>query len=839
MSSGTNHANSTSEAEPQDDIKLKEIRQGVVKDGVVEAWEEHVFLTATWQPTSTSDAKSNQSAQQGENVIQTEEELEGPRLIYALECYLYTIPSEQSSLLYVSKLDTTGFAPQTSKPKVGDEKLREYVEIIESEDAEKKRVGEFSTSTISPLKPQSTSSNRPELPRTGSFQGLQSDSLFPGDLGSLSPSSYISSPTITSILTHAFLHHFCSLSHWSPPPNQSLSSNSSQPPLPRLAVSHPFPSSGSGNSNSTPIKHLSLHILARSQGAYLFPGSPENKGKRILSDSGLIKWWRKCVGGVVRQIKNEKNGSIKNVNFNTTEIPEVESKSGDQISEGSNKGAMEIRPYYLIPGYDKLESHPLVPLILPSSSTSNRNHSETEVGWIYGHPYSREEPNPAVLPLHLPSLWPSQKKGEGFKLSIATLIPHFPDDPKSRFLDELARDAHEHAGIPGSRTSEKKEEKLKEGEKVNGGEMKEGEERVKKRIKMDENEGPEKKEGKAESGTSPPLSVKIATTSSSSSTDSSLDPNSSIPTSSASNSTSTQKLTSQQRHLQRERLALDNVSPNEFWERMGFRQECCSGNVVGAFVVGFTSLDGTRDAPISATANGGSSTSTSLSSDQTSTATDSTSTVKKNQPPKSRPFSLPLPTLPDLVLKHLMKDACDWSDLKSSIQLTKSWDRGFRKAVLSRGGVSTALVQPTFTLGEGVSNQTFTSFSIPIATSTSSTSNSDQSSGSTSASNSGSTPSTSTSPSTSISEDPRLATIGSGILWTDLTFRGPASPEMMERAKKRWEAENPEDFSKIMGEREEGGNSGNGDGKVRGSGNASGNGGVKVNTLSVKRKRKD
>lgn len=146
-----------------------------------------------------------------------------------------------------------------------------------------------------------------------------------------------------------------------------------------------------------------------------------------------------------------------------------------------------------------------------------------------------------------------------------------------------------------------------------------------------------------------------------------------------------------------------------------------------------------------------------------------------------------------------MKDACDWSDLKSSIQLTKSWDRGFRKAVLSRGGVSTALVQPTFTLGEGVSNQTFTSFSIPIATSTSSTSNSDQSSGSTSASNSGSTPSTSTSPSTSISEDPRLATIGSGILWTDLTFRGPASPEMMERAKKRWEAENPEDFSKIMG----------------------------------------
>ncbi|PWN26893.1 hypothetical protein BDZ90DRAFT_232988 [Jaminaea rosea] len=59
------------------------------------------------------------------------------------------------------------------------------------------------------------------------------------------------------------------------------------------------------------------------------------------------------------------------------------------------------------------------------------------------------------------------------------------------------------------------------------------------------------------------------------------------PTTAAVSSTGP-RLTQPQLSALRSRLALDAVSPDEFWERMAFRQECSSGNLVGSFFLGVT-----------------------------------------------------------------------------------------------------------------------------------------------------------------------------------------------------------------------------------------------------------
>ena len=54
----------------------------------VATWQEHVVITAGWEPHGGS-----------------------VRLFYALELYVYTIPAQSAALVYVSKLDSTGFGP--------------------------------------------------------------------------------------------------------------------------------------------------------------------------------------------------------------------------------------------------------------------------------------------------------------------------------------------------------------------------------------------------------------------------------------------------------------------------------------------------------------------------------------------------------------------------------------------------------------------------------------------------------------------------------------------------------------------------------------------------------
>ena len=50
-------------------------------------WQEHVMVTASWKAGDDE------------------------RLMYALEAYVYTVPAAGAGLLYISKLDSTGYGP--------------------------------------------------------------------------------------------------------------------------------------------------------------------------------------------------------------------------------------------------------------------------------------------------------------------------------------------------------------------------------------------------------------------------------------------------------------------------------------------------------------------------------------------------------------------------------------------------------------------------------------------------------------------------------------------------------------------------------------------------------
>lgn len=371
----------------------------------VATWQEHVVITAGWEPHGGSE-----------------------RLFYALELYVYTIPAQSAALVYVSKLDSTGFGP-----------------------------------------PAYPSNIRQHL------DGKERDS-----------------PSLTTTLTAAAIEHFASRRHW-----------------------------------ETSVNHIALHIFARSQAAYLFPASPNNKNKRILSDTALIRWWRACISEAIHAVP-----------------------------------VCRTDAYYVLPGIAQLDSRTLVPLPHGADRVSAAR-------WKYGHPYSEEGTGGELppLPLHPQPDEARSSNGAWFplKLTLATTIPIFPDDPKGRFVRELANQAHE----PG-----------------------------------------------------------VARPSG---------------------------LTHTERAALMERQALDRTSIDAYWEGLGFRQECSSGNIAGVFIVGFTGneVDGEREAPI------------------------------------AQAYALPHPMLSDLVLEYIQQDKCDWSG-EDAPRLTHRYYEAVDRALRRKGGLGNA-----------------------------------------------------------------------------------------------------------------------------------------------------
>lgn len=497
----------------------------------VEAYIEHVFMTASY---ANEEAGTEEEQPKVKN---------GARLMYALECFLYTLPKHKSAVLYVSKLDSSGWGPRLPAKHL-----------------------------------------QPFLPR-------QKD-----DASSSAAAPLHASTSITRVITEAFIRHFASLDHWNGQDE-------------RLAK----------------VDHLSLHILARAQGAYLFPSSNENSTKHVLSDGQLIKWWRSVVTSVVGLAKSNQ---------------------------------LDVRPFYIIPGYDRLESHILLPL--PSADSD----------WVYGHPYSLKGaglPDGASLPplplsgptfgrdgkmvlASTPSVTPSSLNAQ----HIATLLPHFPDDPKSRFIAELANDAHEITSISHNSIPLNKRRAVGATAPIPASVEHDN-------VRQTRSSTPGARRSATPS--TPPPSSGMARGSRRASSRS------------GTSSPSPVKLTTTQRQGMRERSALDRVSADEFWARMAFRQECCSGNAVGVFVALFTRQILSNDESIvnksiSNPANGNTGGGRSMA---------------------GQPLALPHQILQDIIFKRLMIDDCDWSKGELSVDLTRNWEQAIGQALQRKGNLKVAL----------------------------------------------------------------------------------------------------------------------------------------------------
>jgi regulator of Ty1 transposition protein 109 len=120
-----------------------------------------------------------------------------------------------------------------------------------------------------------------------------------------------------------------------------------------------------------------VSLFARAQDQYLFPGSVEYSGKHVLDDRGLVRWWCRVLDPLLGEVKTPQDTQWD-----------------------------AIKGYLIVPGLDNHEIRSYLP------KTSGKGHS-----WTVGHPLSK-------LSRHL-------------NAPPRCLIPHFPDDPKARFLDEL------------------------------------------------------------------------------------------------------------------------------------------------------------------------------------------------------------------------------------------------------------------------------------------------------------------------------------------------------------------------------------------------------------------
>ncbi|KAK3291810.1 histone acetylation protein-domain-containing protein [Chaetomium fimeti] len=121
-----------------------------------------------------------------------------------------------------------------------------------------------------------------------------------------------------------------------------------------------------------------VNLFARAQAQYLFPGSVRNKGKHVLDDRGLVRWWCRVLSPLMEGLSKEPWASTKG--------------------------------YLLVPGLEEMEMRAFIPRT--TASIAN---------WVIGHPLERT----------------SHYTRDFDNVPPRCLIPGYPDDPKSRFRDEL------------------------------------------------------------------------------------------------------------------------------------------------------------------------------------------------------------------------------------------------------------------------------------------------------------------------------------------------------------------------------------------------------------------
>jgi regulator of Ty1 transposition protein 109 len=309
-----------------------------------------------------------------------------------------------------------------------------------------------------------------------------------------------------------------------------------------------------------PTERVVATLFARSQGQYLFPNSVAGGGKRVLGGLGLCQWWKGVYEGAASRL----------------------------VQLGTPTGELQLR--YLLPSYSAAEAKGMLRVPI----------SPPPVEWSYGPPF--------VAPL-LPAAG-----------SLAVLIPSLPDDPKTRFLDELASAAleatpyaHTEAAASANATASAA------------------------------TEDPTSTSGPAQAPASPKKRRREAI--------------------------------AEEEDRKRTHAALAKVAPDEFWERIGFRQECSSGDVTGFFAI---AVDGARaDGSASASAVPKPQPNETADGPNSSTAT-ATNTTAGTPPPT---LSLPLV---ERLLKSLLNT--DFGSRPLAAAGTRMWLDSARRLVVDEVG---------------------------------------------------------------------------------------------------------------------------------------------------------
>lgn len=173
------------------------------------------------------------------------------------------------------------------------------------------------------------------------------------------------------------------------------------------------------------VHSLRIHVFARSQDQYIFPGSVENSRKRVLGDGQLMKWWRSVIGQAAERVSRHE----QEVQASTSGIGKGKSR---ETGTGDISNA-RTQLFYLLGGCTTLGDS-LAILSRPEDQEDPRAPR-----WSYGHPYSSASSIPPPVPMPGPSAVPK----------LNDLIPCFQDDPKARQMSEWASSPIPYAGQDG------------------------------------------------------------------------------------------------------------------------------------------------------------------------------------------------------------------------------------------------------------------------------------------------------------------------------------------------------------------------------------------------------
>ncbi|KAI0786852.1 histone acetylation protein-domain-containing protein [Abortiporus biennis] len=279
------------------------------------------------------------------------------------------------------------------------------------------------------------------------------------------------------------------------------------------------------------VDTLWIQLFARAQGQYVFPNSADFPGKKPLTDVKLCAWWKRIFSEVAADTRSKLQTQ----------------REGEGSVEG--KGNL-VKLYYVLPGYSELEAiHSLN--ITSSIPVKHPSISQT---WVYGHQYSQTE---------IPLPCPTSSSGNRH---LAHCIPSFDDDPKSRFIDDIALTTD----INGVKSPKKKRPRTSLRRKPDS--------RV---VSSSSNSSSSKPESRAAHSEHQSQAADISVNDSQN--EKAKLPQIQKPDHDEVSSEEEDSSSSRPHHYEGE---LDQVSPDEFWERMSFRQECIAGAVTGFFSMG-------------------------------------------------------------------------------------------------------------------------------------------------------------------------------------------------------------------------------------------------------------